>query len=1082
MVTGRSEATGFELRVEEAGQAWTVPVDGKQPINIGRDGTCEIVLRGADVEDQHATVYLARGRVVLDDLQSSSGVWIDDARVIRSVLHAGSEFTIGSATIRLQEASVELEADRASSEGGLSCGGAAVHPTPSQRGAARQKKKMRRAPRARKTSGSPHGRRKSVLGPLVVGLVTICAVLGGAYFVFYGTSKSSRRSDSAGELDAVAWPDSLGVAGDSIGGDTAGSGGGPRMAGFAELDQALTNIQQGKNVDDVRGQLRRFVQQHPQSVTAEHAQRYLDVLNAVQKARLDEEHEATRKRLSGLLKKNRYAQALQSAEFLAATRPEESARWKKQGGDIRTRAESEFRELEKTLSNLTQAGKSDDALRAIIAAQPRFGGLSFFDELLPRYLDTGLEGRSMAPVESASASPIVIDLLGKADIAFTRCDFDELSVQYHSVLAHDPPAEIRTKVLEALLESFYFQRMQQQFYSYLKKESVEVQFFDGAIAQVVRADSKEIEFQFSEAGSSVSHIQLWVELSDHRKVELFSRVRLGREGLVGLVLFAFRLSNEEAAYKALVRLHRGESTRALADAILARYLKTSVPEGGFVLYKGRLVTPEAKATELVRVEELRREERKTRRRLAEAKKTTHLRGLIALARELRDRESYTLAQSILRTIVKTRPNGSATPEAKELFDDPLLKVKPLEENGPSSNRLDFYIFGDGYPVDDDYQEGFYHSAVLAKNLIIKTEPFLEYQSYLNIFAVQTGSHDRGLDRYPGDVDRDSALDCKVRYDVFTCNRQKVMALLARVGEGGEDQQAVVIGNDYAGTSTGGGGVASCCKTALSATVHEIGHSLTGLHDEYDFTPGHDPNRSKPGKRQSGVATRANPPNVMEGSDKDDIIEKALWRHWIEAPPGRVWNGSKVGAFEGADRRRFNAWRAQVNCKMKTSSSHFCVVCMEQMILRLYQFVRPIDRIEPEDETVAMRTTDTLEWRLWPMKPASHFLDVRWYLQEVADRDDRERPRRRSKSRPGTKVATKKGQETPVKSSYRRYDPEGRVVEVALIEGEDLSPGRYRLRVEVKDPTPWVLKDDKGLLTQEHLWTIRVRADEEQGEE
>ena len=254
--------------------------------------------------------------------------------------------------------------------------------------------------------------------------------------------------------------------------------------------------------------------------------------------------------------------------------------------------------------------------------------------------------------------------------------------------------------------------------------------------------------------------------------------------------------------------------------------------------------------------------------------------------------------------------------------------------------------------------------------------------------------------------------------------------------------------------------------------------MTGLHDEYSYAPGHDPNRPKSGKRLDNVATRPKPPNVMEGSDRDDIIDKALWKHWIDAPPEKVWNGSAVGAFEGADRRQFNAWRPQVNCKMKTASSHFCVVCMEQMVLKIYQFVRPIDKVEPEDKTIAMRTTDELQFRLWPMKPATHFLEVRWYLQEIGGGDDREGPKRGAKKkREGTSVAEKERQARPVKSSYRRFDPGGRVVEIALIRGDKVRPGRYRLRAEVRDPTPWVLKDDAGLLTQEREWVIRVREGE-----
>jgi hypothetical protein len=36
-----------------------------------------------------------------------------------------------------------------------------------------------------------------------------------------------------------------------------------------------------------------------------------------------------------------------------------------------------------------------------------------------------------------------------------------------------------------------------------------------------------------------------------------------------------------------------------------------------------------------------------------------------------------------------------------------------------------------------------------------------------------------------------------------------------------------------------------------------------------------------------------------------------------------------------------------------------------------------------------------------------------------------------------------------------------------------APGTYRFTVEVRDPTPWVLKDEEGLLRQSWTWTVVV---------
>ena len=48
----------------------------------------------------------------------------------------------------------------------------------------------------------------------------------------------------------------------------------------------------------------------------------------------------------------------------------------------------------------------------------------------------------------------------------------------------------------------------------------------------------------------------------------------------------------------------------------------------------------------------------------------------------------------------------------------------------------------------------------------------------------------------------------------------------------------------------------------------------------------------------------------------------------------------------------------------------------------------------------------------------------------------------------------------------------------LPPAKDLAPGWYRLKVEVRDPTPWVLEDAEGLLVDRAAWLVEVKAKEE----
>ena len=167
-----------------------------------------------------------------------------------------------------------------------------------------------------------------------------------------------------------------------------------------------------------------------------------------------------------------------------------------------------------------------------------------------------------------------------------------------------------------------------------------------------------------------------------------------------------------------------------------------------------------------------------------------------------------------------------------------------------------------------------------------------------------------------------------------------MAVIKRIAKGHSDGLAIVIGNDTAGVSTGGGGVACACKASLDSLPHELGHALGGLRDEYDFEPGTDPNRHIAKGREANVPVKELRPNLMAGSSKDEVLERAYWKYWMDAGPTAWWNGSKVSAFEGANETPFNVWRPQASCKMRSVGTNFCVVCMEVMVKKIYRFVRP----------------------------------------------------------------------------------------------------------------------------------------------
>lgn len=91
---------------------WTASVRGvptrpqlitfDRPIVFGRDRTCDVVLEHSSVSRRHARMVPSEDRVIVQDLDSANGVWIDKTRCAGQIeLRHGEEVRLGQATITL---------------------------------------------------------------------------------------------------------------------------------------------------------------------------------------------------------------------------------------------------------------------------------------------------------------------------------------------------------------------------------------------------------------------------------------------------------------------------------------------------------------------------------------------------------------------------------------------------------------------------------------------------------------------------------------------------------------------------------------------------------------------------------------------------------------------------------------------------------------------------------------------------------------------------------------------------------------------------------------------------------------------
>ncbi len=343
-------------------------------------------------------------------------------------------------------------------------------------------------------------------------------------------------------------------------------------------------------------------------------------------------------------------------------------------------------------------------------------------------------------------------------------------------------------------------------------------------------------------------------------------------------------------------------------------------------------------------------------------------------------------------------------------------VATVVDNGPTDNRIDLVLVGDGYTVNE---MGTYQSHVSSLLPTFFGEfPLSAYSTYFNVHRVDVISIESGVDGDPDEgIERDTALDmgfwCSDTERLLCVNVSKA---LAAANDAPDVEQVLALANTskYGGAGYGGsnlGTVSGANSAAVQVALHEFGHSFADLADEYDY--GEDPDYTGPEPRDANVSIY-DEVAMAAGSRK--------WYRWLDEP--------NVGTFEGAMYRETGVYRPTSNSKMRNLNRPFEQVNVEQFLFSIYETVRPIDDAT-EPGTYDQSTTFFVD----PLDPTTHSLDVQWFLDDEPI--------------PGAVGST--------------LDP----------STLGLAPGSYRLMVEVVDNTDLVRDESfrTNRMTDERTWTL-----------
>ncbi|GLZ43443.1 M64 family metallopeptidase [Actinokineospora sp. NBRC 105648] len=275
------------------------------------------------------------------------------------------------------------------------------------------------------------------------------------------------------------------------------------------------------------------------------------------------------------------------------------------------------------------------------------------------------------------------------------------------------------------------------------------------------------------------------------------------------------------------------------------------------------------------------------------------------------KEVFSPDGSITRTRV-TRPVATAAPLAAV-----TAEVVPIQQTGPSASRFDLVFVGDGYT---SAQLATYHQHVLNRwNELIQVEPFKSMKNSFNVWQVNVVSAQSGVDNDPSrGTARSTALDmyfwCGDTERLLCVNETKAKQYAA-LAPGVDQVLAVANSTKYGGA--GGTVATSSGGNAQSGQIvaHELGHSVGGLADEYDYPndlyTGAEPREVNVSTYQSATMTRY----------------RVKWYSYLgKASP----DGGVIGTFQGGYYYKRGVYRPTENSLMRSLGRPFNLIGLDVM--------------------------------------------------------------------------------------------------------------------------------------------------------
>lgn len=258
-------------------------------------------------------------------------------------------------------------------------------------------------------------------------------------------------------------------------------------------------------------------------------------------------------------------------------------------------------------------------------------------------------------------------------------------------------------------------------------------------------------------------------------------------------------------------------------------------------------------------------------------------------------------------------------------------VKKIHTGGAPEKSLDILFIPDGYSLND--QKMMDQDMKRFAQYILKCAPFKDFKKEINISSIEGFSEESGITDPNAGITKNTLLNCS--FNVIDLDRYLMCLNVFKMHDIAEDAPYDIIVIICNTKKYGGGGIYNFYCTVNNkglqsnyVIVHELGHLLAGLGDEY-YT--------------SDVSVRDYYPEGVEPVEPNlttlvDFESKWISMMDIETPiptPDTKQYNDVLGVYQGGGYVAKGVFRPWRNCTMKDGVyDNFCPVCRKTIIEKI----------------------------------------------------------------------------------------------------------------------------------------------------